>query len=212
MSLKPLDWNVVVVGRWNLAILTPAGIRKYMFGGLPEATQLRIAVPLDGISPYMIEDPNNEITVIPSADRIVIKLQKEDYRMLRSAMQAGVKVLSSLPETPVSAAGFNIRFIVDEIPLELIDVANSTIDQKLATLNYYNIVSRTISRSISYNDGLMNLVIDIKEDSVSTVVFNFHQGSNDRQKLINWLNLPVEDIELKIGEIIQKLGLDIVQS
>ena len=41
MTVEALDWNVVVAGFWNPAILTPSGIARRLFG-LPEET------PADG--------------------------------------------------------------------------------------------------------------------------------------------------------------------
>ncbi len=54
------DWDVVVVGFWNPAILTPAGIWKRLFE-LEQGTPVELEVPIDGLAPYRVS--HEEITV-----------------------------------------------------------------------------------------------------------------------------------------------------
>jgi len=49
MKLEPIDWNVIIVGRWNTAILTPGRIAEKIFQQQP-GTGLHVDVPLDGVS------------------------------------------------------------------------------------------------------------------------------------------------------------------
>ena len=45
MPLEPYDWNVVLLGHWNRAILTPQGISERLFQLLSE-TEIGIEVPM----------------------------------------------------------------------------------------------------------------------------------------------------------------------
>jgi hypothetical protein len=56
MPLKPYDWNVVVLGHWNQAILTPQGIAERLFQ-LPSETEIGIEVPMDAIGPFRVKRP-----------------------------------------------------------------------------------------------------------------------------------------------------------
>ena len=53
MLLEPGDWNVVIVGHWNRAILTPQGIATRLLQ-LPPETEIGIEVPMDAIGPYRV--------------------------------------------------------------------------------------------------------------------------------------------------------------
>ena len=53
MPLEPYDWNVVVLGHWNPAILTPQGISERLFQ-LPTETEIGIEVPMDAIGPFRV--------------------------------------------------------------------------------------------------------------------------------------------------------------
>jgi hypothetical protein len=59
MALSPERWSVVIIGRWNRAILTPAGIAKRVFGE-PETKLMDVEVPLDGLSPYRVRHPEKK--------------------------------------------------------------------------------------------------------------------------------------------------------
>src|SRR6516165_8300462 len=64
MPLVPCEWNVVVMGRWNRAILTPQGIATRLFQ-LPLNTSIGVEVPMDGIGPYRV-----------SHDRLVVMVSE----------------------------------------------------------------------------------------------------------------------------------------
>lgn len=69
MGLKATEWSVVVVGRWNRAILTPNGIAKRVFK-LAELSQMVVAVPLDGVSPYIVKNPDQKIAATTDEGRL----------------------------------------------------------------------------------------------------------------------------------------------
>lgn len=209
MSFKPTDWSVIIVGRWNQAILTPAGIAKYLFK-VQDPKTLEIAVPMDGISPYQVKSPNSAIVVTTEINLLRIHLLVKDYDTLCDAMKIGVNALESLPETPVTAAGFNVKFRSSDYDSSQISLVSSDIDGILSDLSY-RILSRTINRSLEYNGGKLNLVITIT-DSGFDVTFNFHRDSKDLTDLVQWLQTTKEEIEPKVIEILQALKLEIEET
>lgn len=208
MDFKPSDWNVVIVGRWNPAILTPGGIKKLVFK-MEDNEKVEVAVPLDGLSPYLVKHPEKNITVITDVNRLLIKLENEDYQTLANAMEAGVNALESLPQTPFVAAGFNIRFNAEESPIEILDICTSTIDTKIGDLGH-TISARGISRTVSYGDG--NLNININLNNKSEVLFNFHRNSNKKDELVSWLHTDVSTVKTEVERIIDKLEINIEES
>jgi hypothetical protein len=207
VSFEPFDWNVVVVGRWNQAILTPAGIAKHVFK-LASHQMLPVKVPLDGLMPYLVGDPEERVEVAVEANRLLIQLRKLEYGVLGTAMNMGANVLESLPHTPVTAAGFNIKFRQKEADQERgYLTSHSEIDDGLSDAGF-TISRRTLSRGLTYESGLLN--VDITTDSKGMqVAFNFHLASNDCTDLVQWLHLSTENVKSSVSRIMDFLRLDI---
>jgi len=213
MGLRPYEWSVIIIGRWNRAILTPAGIARRVFG-LDEFKQLYVAVPLDGVSPYQVRHPTGNITVRTDETRLRIHLEKEDYQTLKYAMVAGASALTSLPETPVSAAGFNVGFLMPEITPELAAMVAGDIDSRLAGMEH-DIAARTLGRSLEYGVGKLNIGISC-ERKVEAEEFrlscNFHRASEDTNDLKEWLQTPVDEVQSTIEKLLEALDLTIEEA
>jgi hypothetical protein len=209
MSAKPFDWSIIILGRWNQAILTPAGIAKYLFK-VKDPKTLEVAVPMDGISPYQVKCPNSAIVVMTENNLLRINLLDTDYDTLCNAMKIGVNALKSLPETPVTAAGFNVKFRSHDYDSNQTSLVNSKIDDILSDQSY-KILSRTINRSLEYNSGKLNIIIFISDNSFD-VTFNFHRDSKNINDLVQWLETSKEKIESKVIEILNALNLEIEET
>ena len=206
MSLVPFNWSIVIVGRWNPAILTPLRISENVFG-LAKGTPVEVMVPIDGLSPYQIKHRDQNIIFIPNDDRLQISLGRRDSETLGHALNAGIKVLEWLPVTPVSAAGFNINFRVDHIDAGQEDIlANKNLDDKLSDLGF-SILSRQTSRSISYKGGIVKVTVRNEKDSFE-ILFNFHRQSNSNADLIQWLQNSPSDIISYIRTIMTKFNMN----
>src|SRR5262245_15714431 len=106
MPLEPYDWNVVVLGRWNRAILTPQGIASRLFQ-LPPETEIGIEVPIDAIGPFRVS--HGKLTVMVSEAQLMVEARENNFPSLERAMRVARRAMEDLPRTPVFAAGFNIR-------------------------------------------------------------------------------------------------------
>src|SRR5262245_33422873 len=106
MPLEPFDWNVVVLGHWNRAILTPQGIASRLFQ-IPSETEIGIEVPMDAIGPFRVSHDN--LTVMAGGGRLTVEARENNFPSLERAMRVARRGIVSLPETPLLAAGFNIR-------------------------------------------------------------------------------------------------------
>src|SRR5437016_1158114 len=106
MPLEAYDWNVMVLGRWNRAILTPQGIASRLFQ-LPPETEIGIEVPMDAIGPFRVS--HEDLTVMVGGSHLMVEARENDLPSLERALRVARRAMESLPETPVVAAGFNIR-------------------------------------------------------------------------------------------------------
>jgi len=208
MPLESFNWNVVVVGRWNRAILTPLGIAKHVFCIEGETPPMEVLVPLDGVSPYLVK--HSDISVAVDHERLIAKLEKTDYKTLAVAMKAGQSVLRNLPVTPVTAAGFNVNFRVTDPSDMHFDTVGGGIDDSLSALPY-EISERGISRCLAYGDGSIKLTCLAGADDYQ-LLFNFHRTSQDHDELSLWLGTDVEEIEQVTRDIAGTLGLELEES
>jgi hypothetical protein len=197
---------VVLVGRWNPAILSPAGILAHVFA-LPPSTQIQVAVPLDGISGYRVSNPEETLIVHVDAERLQVDVPKCTYQTLERARAAGTNALKALPITPISAVGFNINFRTSEAPNELVTATDAPIDRAVGDQGY-KITGRSVGRRLSLGEGQINLIVLRKEDEFQ-VNCNFHLDTKDGEKAKMWLATTTETIEAEIAKIAAALNVQL---
>jgi hypothetical protein len=112
-----------------------------------------------------------------------------------------------LRETPVTAAGFNIRFQVGEYPTELVNYLKMDLDDRLSK-EKFSIVSREIKRTLKRDPGTINLEVEINEDQKISVVLNFHLNSTEPDELVKWLTFSKDTVEADVKKVLGALGLD----
>ncbi len=191
MSLVPFGWSTVVVGRWNPAILTPAGISARLYG-LPEGAPVEVMVPLDGLAPYLVKHPQKPIQASTDGKRLYITVM-QDFTVahLEDTFGFARNALCSLPETPVTAAGYNIKFRVtesDPSAAELLDAG--PVDAAVSNAGH-SIVSRAVQRSLAYPPGRLNVALTGNGEMEIEVSFNFHCEATDPHILREWLQPSV---------------------
>lgn len=172
---------------------------------------LPVKVPLDGINPYLVGHPNQQIEVAVEPTRLLIQLGQTTYEALAAAMQMGVNVLESLRETPVSAVGINVKFQIqgEEIdPAEMASlVDHPTVDNSVSEAGL-EIVRRTVSRGLKYGEGVLNLEFASSLDQFD-VAFNFHKGTNNHDALSNWLKQDITGVQSTVEKILSSVSLTI---
>jgi hypothetical protein len=199
MNLEALNWNVVVAGYWNPAILTPAGIARRLFG-LAEGTPILIEVPTDGLAPYHVR--HEDLTVTAEMGRLAVSADAPRYDLLDRAREVAARAIDGLPETPLTAAGYNITMKVSDPPNELLAATACGIDALLSDAAF-SIDSRGLRRSLKMGDGVLNLSIQQEKDV--TVEFNFHRQSSNRDELIAWMKYPINEVEKTVSMVLEKV-------
>lgn len=184
MSLAPRDWNVVVAGAWNVAILTPKGIAKRLFR-LGDEVPVEVLINLEG--PPLVRVRYDGLIVEPSSQRLVVTPVESTAARLKKAANVALAALGGLPETPFIAAGVNVRFVMAELPDGLLDQTRSKLADVLDET--YEIHARQIRHTLGWQAGSLNMEVAQENDTHGSLVFNFHRQSSDRAELEEWLAL-----------------------
>lgn len=201
MSAKPFEWNVVVVGHWNPAILTPKGIAQRLLG-LEEETPIQVEVPLSGVDPPRVR--HGGFIIVAAPDRLCITLEEPRLENLVRASQVAISALESLPETPISAVGFNIQFKLEDPPECLMRVTKAEMDDCLSD-GGFAVTQTNIQRSIEFNGGLINLSVVADSESNMVIVFNFHRASAELEELKQWLGITSAAVKDECSRILNML-------
>ncbi len=183
MVAVPFGWNVVIVGAWNVAILTPDGIRRRLFQ-LPDQATIEVDVAIDRLAPFRVR--HDGLIVVPSSSMLEISTEVLDLPSLLKAGEIGVRALASLPETPLAAAGINVRYRLSDIPDDLWDLIGCSLDDALSDAGH-TIKRRAVSRSLLLHPGEVNIELSYGDETDSKLNFNFNLESPQHQELQQWL-------------------------
>ncbi len=203
MPLTPVDWNVVVLGRWNRAILTPQGIITELFGQ-PEETKFGIEVPVDAIGPYKVL--YDDLVVIADWNQLIVEAPKNNYESLARAMATAHKAIEALPMTPLSAAGCNVRYRIEtknEQPQPLLEASRHVWDGRFEDAGY-PIAQRGLSRTVEWEGGKILVSLSCEQNGPVRLNINFERGG-DQGAMKQWLQTPTEEIRAQVETICRKV-------
>lgn len=189
--MQPDIWNVIVIGAWNPAILTPDGIKKRLFD-LPEETPIQLEVAID--RPGTFRAFHDGVVVSPSARHLDVVAASSNVESLLKAGKVAQVALKNLPETPVSAAGVNLRYSLKPMPDELFDLLRAPIDDVYSDAGF-RIISSETARSLEVQPGVLNVEITRNGDGSGLLVFNFHYASALPDALSQWVGRIQEFVE-----------------
>ena len=199
MALKPREWSVVTAGRWNRAILTPAGIQQRIFKR-EDGGAIEVLVPIDLLAPPRVKLEN--MTVEANWNRLIVQPDLCSFEQLNHARQLCVNALDSLPVTPLGAVGYNIVYRSDEPVQVLRNVLGSELDGAFIDAGY-SFDGRTVVRVIPWKEGANNFSIeDNAEESEYTVRLNFERKSVERDHHLDWLRISITDVKEQVHKIL----------
>ena len=191
----------MAIGAWNPAILTPNGIRRRLFK-LENEIPIAIEVNLDEPQQYRVV--HQDIGVVVTKDQVTVDLRSISPQGLQRAAEVVVNAIESLEQTPLRAAGVNLRYVGDRFDASLREKLRSPLDDLLEG-QHLTIASAT-KRSLEMKPGLLNL--DLREETERVVVeFNFHLGSTEGSALCSWLRRN-QEFYAEAGKIMSELGIE----
>lgn len=183
MPGEPFAWNIVLIGAWNTAILSPDGVRKHLFR-LAEAMPIELQVAIDRPGHFRIK--HDGVVVIPTRSRLETVAAGGTVAELARAAEISQRALAELPRTPVTAAGVNVRYRVDELSDDVLARVHAPLDEELAHAAY-RIQDSSLKRTVEFGDGVLNLTISHSPAGNGVLDFNFHRDSRDPEELSRWI-------------------------
>lgn len=206
MNIEPFDWSVVIIGYWNRAILTPNGIANRLFK-LEKGAGIEVFIPVDLVDSPLVK--HDGITVKVEDRQLIVGTEDPGYVALEKAMKIGQTALTGLPETPVLAAGFNIRYKTADLGVGLDELTRSDLDDRLSDAGY-QIVYRGLIRRLHVKKGALEKgVVTLsthKDDGRARIELNFHRDSKNVQELVEWLRIQVSDVKDAVDQILLTLS------
>jgi len=198
MPITAEDWNVNIIGFWNRAIYTPAGISRHLFQ-LPANTPVQVLIPIDLPAPYQVQ--HEGLTVTVGSDRLVVQPVQSNFARLAAALEIGRRAIDHLPRTPLLAAGINFRYKSDGPVAVLEEMTASAWDERLSDQRL-EIRERTVMRAVRWDNGRINVTVSQKEDQTFFVSLNFDLQSDDVQQLLAWITIPEADLRREVERIL----------
>ncbi len=187
--MDPVDWNVVVLGAWNRAILTPAWIAEIVLG-LPKNSPIEVLVPLDAFAPFQVRHSGLIVTPVPG--QLLVQVEKPSEESLGAAMTAMKRAIDDLPRTPLSACGINIRYMSSEPGDKLVERTRSKTEELLSGSGYELRVRRR-GETMVFKEGTLNFIADIPTTGQTTLTFNFDRPCASRDDALGWLARPAAE-------------------
>jgi hypothetical protein len=198
MNQIPKNWNIVILGFWNKAILTPNFISEKIFRNQP-GTIYDIDVPIDLLGPPRVKYEN--FVVVVESNQLIIETTNCTVENLKKAMDYAKNAIIELPVTPFIAAGFNIRYEFDDIdPRVLSKITESKIDDVLS-ISDYEIINKIIKRTLKYKDGTINVYINYLNNKKLELQINFNLISNKEEQLKEWISINESELNSEIEKI-----------
>jgi len=197
-NLEPFSCDVIINGFWNRAILTPNGIAGKLFG-LPPGSGIQVEVAMDGLLPPRVNI--NGLIVTVQAQRLAVIAETPTYPALEKAKNVARQALEALPETPVSSAGFNVRFRMPPAEESVLHKLEVPLDSTLSDLSF-TILSRSLVRGVAFQKGVLNLRCSDEDQDSTLLEFNFHRESKEHKDLTEWLSMSKEVFEPEVKRIL----------
>src|ERR1041384_1472480 len=110
MKAQVENWSLVLVGAWDIAILTPDWLTKHLGASGSVQIEFPISNPLMPLR-YTL----NGVHMVVSRERVVLAPSADDPEILRRMESFSKSILTVLTHTPVSGIGINFEFC-EEVP------------------------------------------------------------------------------------------------
>jgi len=196
--MDPVDWNVVVLGAWNRAILTPAWISEIVLG-VEKGSPIEVLVPLDAFAPFQIRHGGLRVTSLPG--QLLVQLDTPSEDSLVAAMAAMKRALDDLPRTPLQACGINIRFNSPE-PGGMVVERTRCKSEELLSGNGYELRVRRRGESMDFKEGTLNFIADLPTTGPTMLTFNFDRQCSVPGDAIAWLTRPAQEYVTEAAKVL----------
>ena len=129
-----------------------------------------------------------------ASDRLVIEPVELTFENLDRAKSIAAKATRALPETPLLAAGVNVKFRTTESIDALQRMTAHGSDNRLSDADF-KILSRLHRRTVAWGGGQINIHVDSLPDEGYTILLNFEVKTKNADSLQSWLETPIADFK-----------------
>lgn len=200
MNFKPHNWNVIILGFWNKAILTPNFVAKNIFK-TKDGTPFQVEIPVDLLLPPRIK--YNDFVCSVDNKQIVVETNNCTTDKIIEALKFAKNAIEELPVTPVLAAGFNIRYEIEAFNPNLLKlIFGSDIDSAFSKLGY-EVINRNVIRTVKFKDGIINTYFNYINNDKFEFQINFEKESKNPDDLKAWLSISLGEINEEISKIMK---------
>jgi hypothetical protein len=169
--------SLVVVGKWNIHILSPDWIAHNVLN--VEEVNLQFAVNAPEL---LMRIEHNNVLIQTFPDRLMVMPQKRNLETWRAAEEIVRKITDILQYTPVSAFGVNFNFIEDEPSADLISRIAVVDSDKFSDLEM-DLAGTAIKRTFSFPDSRLNFSLTHNNETDFRFSFNFHYEVTQASKV-----------------------------
>ncbi|MEP7198107.1 MAG: hypothetical protein ABI851_16435 [Saprospiraceae bacterium] len=199
MVIKELSYSIVLVGKWNPAILTPLWLGSNLFDDKP-SIEIEFSLNFDVPTRYRVKN----IIIAPGIDRVQLLSIDNSDESLSLMESIAIKLCRTLSHTPLVAVGINFAYIEQKhndalLPLMNFADADKIIDDGWQTSN------QSIKRTLQKNGYNINLAISVDEKYNFDFDFNFHYPTTTATLVSECLSGKVIDFKNQATALLHQL-------
>jgi hypothetical protein len=186
--------NLVIVGAWNPAIVSPNWLKQEFPELFPGSEFQATFVP--GPSPR-IHFTMAGVQIDPNAGRLTLRPGTPDRQVLALIPRLALAVYERLPHTPVSAVGFNFIYTLDaDETARIFEFLDDDLQEQFYREVDLNHLARSqVRHSFVFPTHRLNVIYDSKSDS-ETVGFNFNYRVGQSPQVISAIRAFAENLDI----------------
>lgn len=171
--------NIVVVGIWNKAILTPEWVKENL---LNEYVSFEVAYPVNGLGSLKFTTPDFSFLVVDG--RLQFELERYDSDSMKALSRTARKIFRLLGHTPISAMGVNFMYRDSGADIPSISITDN---DRLISILGCSIYSQQYQRVFQFSETERLFFAITSENSKLTYAFNFDYRLSKVSDLLNIL-------------------------
>lgn len=176
MEMKEIEGiNIVCPGSWNKRLFTPAWVATNLFE--LEKNEIQAV-----FNPFELDMgyPHNGVVLLPKDNSLEIKFEKINDETKKYGITLLNQIITLLPQTPIRAIGFNIRYLFkkeEDVPFV------EKLNQINCPLNDFH--TSQVKFTKYFDEYQLNIIVDLNEEEYP-VNFNFHYKFSDLPEGFNF--------------------------
>lgn len=169
--------SIVIVGSWNPSIFAPA----WVAANLTQTKEIGLQVAITRRTPIRLAFDRIFLRVDDS--KLTLQLQEISEASFVTMEAVAKRILNELPHTPVSGIGVNFKFLEEEPPIPLLETFRLD-DQGMLADAGATVRTTTLRRALAWNDGSLNLSMELTERGDVSFDFNFHRDIHNANEAV----------------------------